>query len=251
MSSCTRRAPASARQLQAALHRLDMRRRRPPAPDCCTWPAPLRRPAPVGTTPRRVSASRPMIAPMPPVPAGTASFMKRPRSRTSRTASAKVNAPAATERAVLAQAVARHHVRLDTVLLQHTPGGDADGQQGRLRVVCQLQLLGRTFEAQLAQGKSQGFVGHGEHVPRDRRSFRTESRPMPTCWEPCPGKTKAMRSLAHDVPPDGPRPSRTTAAPHVRPAPKPTQTMRWPSRSRPASTASPRAMGMDAADVLP
>ena len=44
---------------------------------------------------------------------------------------------------------------------------------------------------------------------------------------------------------------RKTLAPQVRPPPKPASRMWAPGRTRPSSTASQRAMGMEAADVLP
>ena len=54
-----------------------------------------------------------------------------------------------------------------------------------------------------------------------------------------------LGSLAHDAP------QRRSALPQVRPAPTPEHNTRSPSRTRPSSTASNSASGIDADDVLP
>src|SRR5438552_814603 len=95
---------------------------------------------------------------------------------------------------------------------------------------------------------------------------------MPTDWEPCPGNIQADRgpgigdrgsgtravgpSMAWEPrSPDGPtlayQPHLTMAAPLVRPAPKATKRRLSPGRTLPSSMASHRAMGMEAAEVLP
>src|SRR6476469_945161 len=64
-----------------------------------------------------------------------------------------------------------------------------------------------------------------------------------------PGHTRiGPEERAHQL---GWPPQRTTAAPLVRPEPNATKRMLSPSLTRPWSTASQRAMGIEAAEVLP
>ena len=71
---------------------------------------------------------------------------------------------------------------------------------------------------------------------------------MPTAWLPCPGNTNAIFDMLALLPPDY---QRTTALPHVMPAPMAIIATTSPCFSRPARLASSSVIGMDAEDVLP
>src|SRR5690606_29776659 len=132
-------------------------------------------------------------------------------------------------------------------ICQDPVSGDADRQQRRLGVVREPQFLFRTLETEAAQRKAQGGVGFLEHFPGDSESL-IQVPPHADGLRPLAGEHEGEQP-AHAV--TSRPPHRMATAPQVRPAPKPTQTIRWPGWMRPASSASPRAMGIEAADVFP
>ena len=71
-------------------------------------------------------------------------------------------------RRILAQAVSRNVGRRDCLRLQHAPRRDRHRQDRRLRDLGQLELVFRTFEAQLRKLVAERSVGFVEGLSRDR-----------------------------------------------------------------------------------
>ena len=80
---------------------------------------------------------------------------------------------------------------LQRLLAHRLQEGEARGEDGGLGVDGQVELLGRTLEDHLGQRDAERLVGALDRPPRRRVSASTRSAPIPTYWEPCPGKTKA------------------------------------------------------------
>jgi hypothetical protein len=57
--------------------------------------------------------------------------------------------------------------RLDALFGQNAPGGYADGEDGRLCVFRQSEILVRAFKDQLGERKTEGFIGFGEGLRGD------------------------------------------------------------------------------------
>ena len=74
-------------------------------------------------------------------------------------------------RGVLAQAVPGHERRREIPLGEHPITGDAHGQDGRLRVLGEQQLILRAVEAQPAEILPQSRVGLGHCVARHRKGL--------------------------------------------------------------------------------
>src|SRR5580692_2072623 len=79
-------------------------------------------------------------------------------------------------------------------------------------------------------------------MARAAPEFAATSQPIATHCDPWPGKTAANRIYPVH---------RHATAPHERPPPKATNTIRSPGLTRPARTVSESAIGIEAADVLP
>ena len=94
--------------------------------------------------------------------------------------------------APLAQRVSGGQRRLHALLGQHAPGGDADGENGRLGVLGELEVLFGPFEDQFGKREAESLVGLGKGLCGNGKVSSASSRPMPTDCEPCPGKRKAI-----------------------------------------------------------
>ena len=102
--------------------------------------------------------------------------IRRPRSRTRRTASPRLEHASGDHGAVLAHGVAgevagraRTPRPGPTGWLQCALGGDRRRQQGRLGIDGQVQLLGRALPGQLRDGLAEGLVRLAATRPRPRR----------------------------------------------------------------------------------
>src|SRR5580658_6518368 len=56
---------------------------------------------------------------------------------------------------------------MNTVLGEYAQGGYADGENGRLGVFGELEVLFRAFEDDFGEGKAEGFIGLGEGLGGD------------------------------------------------------------------------------------
>ena len=138
-----------------------------------------------------------MMAAIAPSPGGTASCIARPRARTRRTASSSESAPAATSaeyspsewpaaKRGAGSVGYRSRSAARTAALIVTIAGCAFA-------VSVSSLLG-AFEDQLrerAASPGERRVGAREHVARGGETTSRRSLPMPTTWEPWPGKSHA------------------------------------------------------------
>ena len=141
------------------------------------------------------SSSMPSSAAIAPSPTGTAFCIAWPRSFSSRAASASCRAPAAARAeyspsewpATMARQAGE---RLAAVLLQHAHDGDADAPSapagrsrsgsGRVRALRASASTDSASAPRRPPGRRRGrWKGPGQVAP------------MPTAWDPCPGKTKA------------------------------------------------------------
>ena len=73
------------------------------------------------------------------------------------------------QRGIFAQAVARHKIRFDAVLCEHTIGGHRNCQDCRLRIGGELQLFFGALKTHFGNGKSQRGIGFVEHRARCRK----------------------------------------------------------------------------------
>jgi len=67
----------------------------------------------------------------------------------------------------LAEGVAGGQGRLDAVLGEDAPGGDADGENGRLGVFGEAQVFLRTFKDDFRERKAEGLIGFGKGLCGD------------------------------------------------------------------------------------
>ncbi len=147
-------------------------------------------------------ASRPRIAAIAPTPTGTASCIRSPRRRTSRTASAKSSAPAATSAEYSPRLWPATQTRGRTTLRSATARSDRHrrGQDRGLGVGGQLQLASA---GPSKQSRDSGFaerrVGLGER--RGGAAGRPPPRPCPCRPSASPGRETRKRSssLAPDL----------------------------------------------------
>ena len=126
------------------------------------------------------------------------------------------------ERGVLAEAVARHERGRDRrALLECAQQGDAGGEDGGLLHLGPAQLLLGALEAQLGEREAERAVrGLEDGAGRVRRLAGVA--PMPTSWEPCPGKRSASKAI--------PRRSRSRCG---RGSARSGRTPRWGARGSP------------------
>src|ERR1017187_1664736 len=85
---------------------------------------------------------------MAPTPAGAASCLLRPAVGAHPDRIGKAQPSRRHQRRIFAQAVARHEIRRQAVLAQYRMRGGGNGEQGRLRVLGELELLFGSFEAE-------------------------------------------------------------------------------------------------------
>ena len=134
------------------------------------------------------------IAAMLPGCAAPACAISSPRTRVSRTASAKSSAPAATSALYsprLCPATQHGAGRSGRAALQRPPCGDACCQDGGLRVAGLGESFGGAVEAQLGQRKAEDRVRLGEGVARD--GVRARRRPGPCRRTGSPGRGRGKR----------------------------------------------------------
>jgi hypothetical protein len=79
----------------------------------------------------------------------------------------EIERPGSHVRRVLAEAVPRHELRAQPFGRQQAPRGDAHGEDGRLCVLGERQLIGGAVEDEAAQRLAQRRVGLGEGVAAD------------------------------------------------------------------------------------
>jgi hypothetical protein len=130
------------------------------------------------------------------------------------------------------------------LIARHRPHCGTVGEQRRLRVVGERQLVGRPVETESAQRDAERLVDTLEHLPGCRKGVGEVAAHA--------GLLGALAGKEEDdVHGSDAAQKRTTIEPHVKPAPNATSITVEPSRTRPHSMASSRAIGMDADDVLP
>ncbi len=96
--------------------------------------------------------------------------MKLPRCRTVRTASAKVERTRTDQCRVFSQRMPGSKVGVQAGFrLQGAQSGDADGQDGRLGVGGQAELLLGAFETELGQIEAESLVGLGKYLTSRRK----------------------------------------------------------------------------------
>src|SRR5262250_486236 len=137
------------------------------------------------------ASSSPSSAAMAPVPTGTASCMNSPRLRTSRTASTKPRAPAATR--------AEYSPRLWPA---HRSGLIPRSDRAAATATLAVRMAGCVFavRASSSSGPSKQRRERGKprassarpHTAAAAAESWEKARPMPTDCEPCPGKRKAI-----------------------------------------------------------
>ena len=160
------------------------------------------------------------------------------------------------ERSVLAEAVARDEsgvIKLARIALaQSEQVRDLGREESRLGVIGLLELVGGTLEANVGDGIAEGGVGGGvEATHIGMRSWM--ALPMPTTCEPWPGKPRPTRvgadERAHQL--GLAPPPYDCGATGQAGAKRDKEDVIAVAFTRPWSTASQRAMGIEAAEVLP
>lgn len=129
------------------------------------------------------------MAAIAPSPAGTARCMSSPRRRTSRRASAKSRAPAATS--------AEYSPRLWPATATGAPGTAPSSASARWMASEQVRSAGWVLvvRARSSSGPSQhnrvssspSTSSASSKVRRAAAERSAQARPMPTCCDPCPG----------------------------------------------------------------
>ncbi len=202
------------RDLGGGLDRGAFAARRRPGPGRSGWRRRRRRgPRPPATSSGRRASSRPMSAAIAPSRPAPDACIRRPRSRTRRTPSARRDRAGRDERRVLAHRVAGGERRLRRprpAAAQRSRSAseerDRGREQRRLRVLGQVEP-----SAGPSQASALRSARRARHRPRRRPRRQpgmtaARTRPIPTDCEPWPGKTKANVDIvrrgvvAHDAP---------------------------------------------------
>ncbi len=144
--------------------------------------------------------------------------------------------------AELAQRVPRRADDVEPRVPEHRPDGGAVGEERRLGVHRERELLGGAFPAEAREREAQGVVRLLEDGARGRERIR-QILPHPDRLGALPRKEQGDAIARHQ--------RRTTLAAHVKPAPKATISTSDPGPARPCSIASSSATGMEADDMLP
>ena len=71
-------------------------------------------------------------------------------------------------RRVFAEAVSREVLRVDAFVFEHTLGGNRNGQNRGLRNLGQLELVVRSFKAELRERVAKRSISFGEDFTRNR-----------------------------------------------------------------------------------
>jgi hypothetical protein len=120
--------------------------------------------------------------------------MHSPRFCTRRRAVSKLERAGGDQGAVFAEAVAGGQDRSHPVVRQVAEdfqAGQGVGEQGGLGVAGEFQVFFRPFQAELEKVVADDVVSLLVKPLRAGKS-RMRSLPIPTYWEPCPGKTNMI-----------------------------------------------------------